>query len=286
MTKKSNSSKQFYNQIWFWGMSFMVLILIAVFFMFTKLDFDFGRTEVYNIMPVEEGFTIPPSDEDSCSDYNIAYEYSKLFSLADAKVVCEEGGIAEWTATYDELSCEAFVPTTLDCSDFEASPNGNIFRRYCEESLLANFVCIDTFYVGCICDKAEPTLDFEEEEPVEDNCGDGIDNDNDGKIDCADSDCDCEFCGDKSADYAKLQNSESAAIAFCHDRTLCYGDYECQAYIMNQLAYIEVQCTCSSEPVCFEMGKEYFTGSCVCPKLFEQEWLSKSTFRCVVGANY
>ena len=87
---------------------------------------------------------------------------------------------------------------------------GNTLReRYCYDTLTYTSEDIDctTLLINGICEEGEcregdiPYIPpVEEEEEIETNCGDGIDNDGDGLIDCADPDCSYPFedggCGD------------------------------------------------------------------------------------------
>jgi|GEM_PF-5710561 len=122
-----------------------------------------------------------------CEDLILINEFVVEFgrSVMDAEEDgCNDIPQGEWRSKVNEVGCYTHNNKYFDCEDLESEVRYAQFMDFCEE-LNADWECQNNYW-GCMCDK-EPLEDLELE--TDDNCGDGLDNDGDGLIDCMDSEC-------------------------------------------------------------------------------------------------
>jgi len=152
--------------------SYVVGIILMLVMIATLIGIVSGEINITNIKNFF-GMDVPqieyePPEETSCLAYDIASKFRETYgtniinSFEDA---CTDLG-GEWREDDKELGCY-WNPDlgTIDC-DTDTTRN---FEDYCEEGLLANWVCDnDIAYAGCLCKRAIPS-DWEvpeDEQPV------------------------------------------------------------------------------------------------------------------------
>ena len=193
---------------------------------------------------------IPPCIEtDSGRDYITS---GMILSGADIEDMCMGDDILRERYCYDELS---YTSEDISCSEY-----------------MDGYICEND---ECVLDTTPTTPiigggDDDDEEAIETDCGDGIDNDDDGLIDCADTDCDFPFedggCGD--FDYS-CEHNPTTDYPFCGGT--CPSGETCGDYAIETSSWCscipedETSCVdstgdgwCEEGYNCVEDGGEYY----------------------------
>ena len=156
------------------------------------------------------------------------------------------------------------TPLTPSVSDF-CIDNETLREMYCDSDLTytsEDISCIDEFGIEYVCDdgrcaRKEIEGDGNGEVETETNCGDGIDNDGDGLIDCEDPDC-SEICGDFEYSCQHISDYPSCGGT-------CPPGEECIAYIYGDSTLDASWCDCKpiEEKFCGDGDLPFCTDWCL-----------------------
>jgi hypothetical protein len=106
---------------------------------------------------IEESNYTPPSNEESCTYYNIGNEYRLAFGDTNINAIRDNCTlIGEWRESGNEMGCY-WNPSfhTSDCSE----PGIMFLKTFCEDELYGEWTCTnDVAYVGCLCNEETPDV--------------------------------------------------------------------------------------------------------------------------------
>jgi hypothetical protein len=190
----------------------------------------------------------------------------------NGKTDCEDSvcaGRACRTSTNSVGTCQqnvcVCVPTDEDCAD--GADNDCDALTDCEDSDCQGEVCNEE--LGLVCSEGDESACSvcPGGELVEATCGDGLDNDCDGQVDCADTDCDGEICGDGglACKNGACACGGGATETNCGDNIDddCDGDFDCADSDCRSATVGQYGKSCDDAS---SFGRKCdWLGTCLCP---------------------
>lgn len=176
--KKKTGNGIFKNLFYVIGILFFLLLFLFFLNILGVVNISFLNIDLAGLFGgLGLNITLPPTnyqppEGDDCTDYNLGQQFRYAYgnpAIDGFRTTCNSlGGI--WTERNNEIGCY-WNPAMggIDCNDATVQ----VFENFCENGLLANWVCNNGIaYVGCLCNRnpPDPFVDEGDDTPPE---GDG-----------------------------------------------------------------------------------------------------------------